>query len=520
MPSARPIRYINAVMASVIDGIITADETGVIVSFNPAAERIFGYSADKILGKHVLTLLSEPFRSEQARDLRDYLRGGESTIIGVNREVIGLRKDRTVFPMDLAVSEVRLEGARVFVGAVRDITKRKRAEEALQRSEERFELAVRGSRDGLWDWDIVSDEVYYAPQYMALLGFSENEYPGFADSFRSHLHPEDRERVFSAFMAHLKERRPFDEEFRHRCKDGSIRYFRARGQAVWSEEGKATRMAGSITDITAHKEAERQLAEALHAAESANQAKSQFLTNMSHELRTPLNSVIGFSNLMHKNKAGHLTQEDLRYLERIRENGIHLLSLINEILDISKIEAGRTELEITPVVLKTLVEEAVSGIEAAALEKNLRLHVDVPDGLEPIPADEKRLKQVLINLLGNAVKFTEEGTISVRLYVAPGTARADRIDVTDTGIGIPRKQIPGIFESFQQADASTTRKYGGTGLGLAISRSLCRLMGFDLTAESEIDHGPTFTILLGSAETSLKDEQQHIGVADGPRTRH
>ena len=229
MPSARPIRYINAVMASVIDGIVTADETGVIVSFNPAAERIFGYSADKILGKHVLTLLSEPFRSEQARDLRDYLRGGESTIIGVNREVIGLRKDGTAFPMDLAVSEVRLDGARVFVGAVRDITKRKRAEEALQRSEERFELAVRGSRDGLWDWDIVSDEVYYAPQYMALLGFSENEYPGFADSFRSHLHPKDRERVFAAFMAHLKERRPFDEEFRHQCNDGSIRYFRARG---------------------------------------------------------------------------------------------------------------------------------------------------------------------------------------------------------------------------------------------------------------------------------------------------
>jgi len=510
------MQRVNSVLATVVHGIVTFDGRGSITSFNHAAERIFGYAASEVVGRNVTTLLPDPYRSRYLRDFTEYLRSGQSRVVGANLEVEGRRKNGSVFPVDLSVSEAEVDDTRMFVGVLRDITKRKQAEEALRRSEERFDLAVRGSKDGLWDWDIRTDKVYYAPQYMALLGFEADEYPGIADSFRTHLHPEDRDRVFDAFMAHLKEHKPFDEEFRHRCKDGSIRHFRARGQAIWDETGKATRMAGSITDITERKEFERKLAEARDAAETANNAKSRFVANMSHELRTPLNSVIGFSNLLLKNNQGNLNKEDLSYLQRIRDNGIHLLSLINEVLDLSKVEVGRTELEIGPVRLDRLVREVITSIEGAALEKHIALSVDVPDGVDVIQADEKRLKQVLINLAGNAVKFTERGEVTIRLRTAEGTRRPVEIEVSDTGIGIPPDEIAGIFEAFHQADGSTARKYGGTGLGLAISRSLCRLMGFDLVAASEVGRGSTFRVVLDARPGTARRMEDE---ANGARAR-
>jgi PAS domain S-box-containing protein len=503
-----PMQSVKAVLASVVDGIVTFDDRGSVSSFNQAAERIFGHAAADVIGHNVSMLLPHPYRSRYPRDFAEYLRSGKSRVVGTSLEVEGRRKDGSVFPMELAVSEAELEGERVFVGVVRDITKRREAEEALRRSEERFDLAVQGSKDGLWDWDIRTDQVYYAPQYMALLGFDQGEYPGVADSFRTKLHPEDRDRVFAAFTAHLKERRPFDEEFRHYCKDGSIRHFRARGQAIWDGRGRATRMAGSITDITERKEFEHKLAEARDAAETANQAKSQFLTNMSHELRTPLNSVIGFSNVLLKNERGNLSQADLSYLQRIRDNGIHLLSLINEVLDISKIEAGRTEIDIGPVRLDEIVREALSSIEGAALEKRIALSLEIPDDVEEIPADGKRLKQVLINLVANAVKFTERGEVAIRLRTAEGTRRPARVEVSDTGIGIPEDEIAGIFEAFHQTDASAARRYGGTGLGLAISRSFCRLMGYDLVVSSQVGRGSTFTVLLDARPGSVRREEE------------
>jgi len=256
-------------------------------------------------------------------------------------------------------------------------------------------------------------------------------------------------------------------------------------------------MAGSITDITEHTEFARKLAEARDAAETASRAKTRFVANMSHELRTPLNSVIGFSNLLLKNEQGNLSEADLSYLRRVRDNGIHLLSLINEVLDISKIEAGRTKLDIGPVQLDLVVRGALASLEGSAAERRVALSVEMPQRIDPIAGDEKRLKQVLINLVGNALKFTEGGEVSVRLRTDTGTRRPERLEVSDTGIGIPPDELEGIFDAFHQADSSTARHHEGTGLGLAISRSFCRSMGFDLVAQSEVGRGSTFTILLG-----------------------
>lgn len=266
-------------------------------------------------------------------------------------------------------------------------------------------------------------------------------------------------------------------------------------------------MASMLDRILQARTAEAELRAARDAALETSRAKSMFLSNMSHELRTPLNSVIGFANILLKNKAGNLSPVDIGYLGRIATNGGHLLGLINSILDLSKIEAGKIELEITPVDIGALARETVLSMEGQAMAKGLQVVADVPDALVPIDTDQTKLKQMLINLIGNALKFTTQGAITVRVIRDPGTGRPLRIDVADSGVGIPADRLAAVFEAFQQADSSTSRQFGGTGLGLTITRSLAQLMGFDVRVASTVGVGSTFSIVLdpnAPAELLLK----------------
>lgn len=233
---------------------------------------------------------------------------------------------------------------------------------------------------------------------------------------------------------------------------------------------------------------------ALEASEIANRSKSEFLANMSHELRTPLNSVIGFSDVLLKNKKENLTSSDLAYLSRIRDNGSHLLSIIDDILDLSRVEAGRLDVEIENVSLKSVVMEIFESLGTTARNPAVSLSMEVPDGLETLRTDRTRLRQVLTNLIGNALKFTAAGSVRVRVN-AQGT-KPRSIEVIDTGIGIPADRLEVVFRAFEQADNTTRRRFGGTGLGLSISQSLCELLGYRLEVDSEVGKGSTFRVVL------------------------
>jgi signal transduction histidine kinase len=242
----------------------------------------------------------------------------------------------------------------------------------------------------------------------------------------------------------------------------------------------------------------KQLHEKTRQLEEANRAKSAFLANMSHELRTPLNSIIGFANFVLKRRRRDLTEDDRSYLERIVANGKHLLRLISDILDFTRVETARLEPVREPLSVEKLVRETVDQFGEGAEEGNVPVMIDVAPNLRPVETDELMLKQVLINLLSNALKFTREGSVTVRVRTGERADTPIGIDVIDTGIGIPRERQGAIFEAFQQVEGGMSRLYGGAGLGLAISKSLCELMGYRLNVESEVGRGSTFSILFSS----------------------
>jgi PAS domain S-box-containing protein len=363
----------------------------------------------------------------------------------------------------------------------------------LAESEERFALAVRGTNDGIWDWDIRTNKVFFSPPWKSMIGYEDEEIPNDFSAFEHLLHPEDHDRVIATLNDYLESRIPrYSVEFRFRHKDGSWRWILARGRALRDENGKPYRMAGSHTDVTERKRDEEELRKARHDAESANHAKSAFLANMSHEIRTPMNGVIGMSELLLET---NLSDTQREYLEMLKHSADSLLELLNDILDFSKIEAGRMELDSHEFDLNEIITEVAQAMGVRAFQKRLvLLHHLSPEVPARLIGDDGRLRQILINLIGNAIKFTHKGGVTIEVYVESQTADLITLHfkINDTGIGIADDMQQSIFEAFTQAETSTARRYGGTGLGLAICRDLVALMQGHIWVESQPGTGSTF----------------------------
>ncbi|CAN5854825.1 hypothetical protein BH11PLA1_BH11PLA1_12660 [soil metagenome] len=362
-------------------------------------------------------------------------------------------------------------------------------------------LALEVTQTAVWDWHVPTDALSFTPAYARMLGYEQGELEPHVRTWERLVHPDDKANLKNE--AASAGQGMFSAEFRMRCRDGSWRWIHSRGVAIErTPGGAALRIVGTHVDITERVELARQLEAARVVAQRASDLKDQFLANMSHELRTPLTVILGFADLI----ADPTTPEPetREHAATIRGSGEHLLKLISDILDLSKIEANRVELERTPCDPAHIIRDAAEALRPRAEGAGLVLsaHVEAPAGLR-IFADGLRLRQIIDNLLSNAIKFTPAGSVTVRLAWEPHAALAGgtlRLQVADTGIGIAAESAATLFERFQQADASTSRRFGGTGLGLAITRRLVELMGGQVvmcsTPQPDPAHGSTFTVTL------------------------
>ncbi len=372
---------------------------------------------------------------------------------------------------------------------------------ALRESKERLDLALQSAGVGTWTWDVGANALIWDDFLHPLFGLPPRTFPGRYENFLALVHPDDRERIVREGADAVENDAPYDTEYRVVWPDGTEHVLASRGKVHREAAGGPPRMTGVCWDVTERRRAEElrrtneQLVEQNQRVQEANRLKSEFLANMSHELRTPLNGIIGFAELMHDGKTGPVSPDQQEYLGDILTSSRHLLQLINDVLDLAKVESGKMEFRPESLDLGKLVGEVKDVLRTLAAQKRIRIESDVDPGLGGINADASKLKQVLYNYLSNALKFSpEEGRVTVR--VKPENVDEFRLEVEDRGIGIKPDDIGRLFVEFQQLDASTAKKYAGTGLGLTLTKRIVEAQGGRVEVRSTPGEGSVFSAVL------------------------
>ncbi|GAB3124277.1 PAS domain S-box protein [Novispirillum itersonii] len=627
---------LRTIIDTAVDGIIIINSRGTVSAFNTAAEQIFGWQAAEVIGRNIAMLMPEPQHSEHDGYLQRHLETGEAKIIGVGREVTGLRRNGETFPLRLAIGRAVLDEETVFVGFITDISRRRAMEEALRTSERQHRslisnlpgVAFRCRPDADWSMLFISDAVE------TLTGWPVADFLTNSITFARLMHPEDQDRTTATVTRALEAGEPYRVEYRiidragrehwvsenasgvrdengtvewidgiiiditdikrrnaefegvvkaisrslavvefdlsgiiihansnflrltgyalpdligshhsllctreevtapayrllwdtlrqGRYSSGEFHRIGKDGRDIWiygsynpvlDPDGRPYKIIKFATDLTERHAMEQDLRDAKARAEQAAAAKSTFLANMSHEIRTPMNAIIGFTDVL---LGDPVTDTQRRHLNTVRTSARSLLGLLNDILDTAKLERGAVDLEIKDFSLRDVCMQVLASLRVNAQTKGLPLILEYPDDQpEFFRGDALRIQQVLLNLVGNAVKFTERGEVRVLFRHTPG--QPVRLTVSDTGIGIAPDRVARIFDPFAQADASMTRRFGGTGLGTTIARQLVELMGGRISVESELGLGSRFHIDLPLPAGEAVDPMQDQAAVDLP----
>ncbi|QTN26462.1 CHASE domain-containing protein [Rhodoferax sp. AJA081-3] len=497
---ARVVQHTN-------NAVTIADPFMRITWVNEGFTQLTGYTLEEALGKTPGELVGSG-KADPAVIAR--LRSAVEREEACRVEVLNRAKNGREFWVDTEVQPTRdAEGVLIgFMEIGTDITMQKQVQQTLAEMSDRMALAIEGGSDGLWDWmDLKAQPQWWSPSYYQLIGYAPHELPASVEAFNRILHPEHVQRCHDAAAAAITGTRDYDVEHLLHTRDQGYRWFRTRAKVFRNAAGRAVRMAGSTQDIHDRKLAEEQLKDAVARAEQASVAKSQFVANMSHEIRTPMNAILGMLQLLQNTP---LTAEQQDFAQKTEGAARSLLGLLNDILDFSKVEAGKMTLDPRPFNLdKMLGNLAVilsANIGTKPVVVRYEVEAAVPRGLL---GDDMRLQQVLINLGGNAIKFTPQGEVLLRVRVVERSAVDVVLEftVSDTGIGIAPENQAHIFGGFSQAEASTTRRFGGTGLGLSISSRLVQLLGGALTLRSALGQGSHFSFSIRLPLADVADPQ-------------
>ncbi|NNG42385.1 PAS domain S-box protein [Pseudoalteromonas sp. NEC-BIFX-2020_002] len=495
---------LEAILSTAIDGIVTIDHLGHILSFNNAAEGIFGWSEAEVRGKNVKMLMADDIANHHD----DYLSKADhidlGKVIGINRDVFAKHKNGHLFPIRLGIGEVNQPGHNsLFVGFITDLSEQRTLQQNLVKKEQQYR-SLMDNMPGVVFRCHINEQwsmIFISPSIHELTGYIPSEFINKNIEFGNLLYKDDIPHINQAIDQAITDKSQYSIEYRVRHRNGNLIWVLEKGSFEFNEHGVAIWIDGVLVDISERRKYEDKLKLAKIAAEDAAQAKQSFMANMSHEIRTPMNSIIGFSDLLMDTP---LDQEQQKHLITVNNAARSLLRLLNEILDSAKLEKGKLTIEPVHFNLQPMLDSIISTFWLEAKKKDLALNLTIKESVHTAYyGDPDRIRQVLTNLIGNAIKFTEKGTVDVTVSTTQNNYLF--FEVQDTGIGIAKDRLKAVFQPFEQADGTTTRRFGGTGLGTTISKQLVELMGGSINLVSEEHKGSCFffSLPLGEGDESL-----------------